>query len=44
MTLEEVKQVFSVLDLREQVIARLAIIAGVRPGKMFGLKLGPVGG
>jgi integrase len=38
MTLEEVKQVFSVLDLRERVIARLAIIAGMRPGEIFGLK------
>ena len=44
MTLEEVKKVFSVLDLREQVIARLAILAGMRPGEIFGLKWGRLEG
>ncbi len=37
MTIEEVKTFFSVLDLRERVIAGLAIIAGMRPGEIFGL-------
>jgi integrase len=35
-----VKKVLSVLELREQVIARLAIIAGMRPGEIFALKWG----
>jgi len=37
MTIEEVKTFFSVLDVRECVIAGLAIIAGMRPGEIFGL-------
>jgi integrase len=38
MKIEEVRQVFSVLDVREQLIARLAILAGMRPGEIFALK------
>jgi integrase len=38
MNIEEVNKLLSVLDLREQLIARLAIIAGMRPGEIFGLK------
>ncbi len=38
MTVEEVRQLFSVLDLRERLIARLALLAGMRPGEIFGLK------
>jgi integrase len=37
MTLEEVKKLFGVLDVREQLIARLAVLAGMRPGEIFGL-------
>jgi hypothetical protein len=44
MTIEGVNKVFAVLDLREPVNARLAIIAGMRPGEIFGLKMGPPGG
>jgi integrase len=40
MTIEEVRQLFSVLDLRERLIARLAVVAGMRPGEIFGLKWG----
>jgi integrase len=38
MTLEEVRQLFSVLDIRERLIAKLALLAGMRPGEIFGLK------
>ena len=38
MTVEEVRQMLSVLDVRERLIARLALIAGIRPGEIFGLK------
>jgi integrase len=37
MTIEEVRTVFGVLDVREQRIARLAIVAGTRPGEIFAL-------
>jgi len=37
MTIEEVRQMLSVLDVREWLIARLALIAGMRPGEIFGL-------
>ena len=39
MTLEEVRQLFSVLGLRERVIAGLAVLAGMRPGEIFALTL-----
>ncbi len=38
MTIEEVRTVFGVLDLRERLIARLAVLAGMRPGEIFALK------
>jgi integrase len=38
MTVEEVRLLFSVLDVRERLIARLAVLAGMRPGEIFGLK------
>jgi len=38
MTIEEVKQCFAVLDARERLIAKLAVLAGMRPGEIFGLK------
>jgi integrase len=38
MTVEEVRQLLSVLDVREQLIAKLALLAGMRPGEIFGLK------
>jgi integrase len=38
MTLEEVRQLLSLLDVRERLIARLALLAGMRPGEIFGLK------
>ncbi len=38
MTVEEVRQLFSVLDVRQRLIARLALLAGMRPGEIFGLK------
>jgi integrase len=38
MTVDEVRRLLSVLDVRERLIARLASIAGMRPGEIFGLK------
>jgi integrase len=38
MNMEEVRQLFSVLDVRERLIAQLAVLAGMRPGEIFGLK------
>ena len=38
MTIEEVRNMLSVLPVREQLIAKLALIAGMRPGEVFGLK------
>jgi integrase len=40
MTMEEVRLLFSVLDVRERVIAGLSVLAGMRPGEIFGLKRG----
>jgi integrase len=37
MNLEEVRQFFAVLDLRERVIGGLAVLAGLRPGEIFAL-------
>src|SRR5215475_1877402 len=37
MTIEEVRTLFGVLEVREQLIARLAVIAGMRPGEIFAL-------
>jgi integrase len=37
MTLDEVRQLFAVLGLRERVIAGLAVLAGMRPGEIFAL-------
>lgn len=38
MNREEAHQCFSVLEFRERVIVKLAILAGLRPGEIFGLK------
>lgn len=40
MTIEEVQKLFGVLEVREQLIARLAVLAGMRPGEIFALKWG----
>ena len=37
MNIEEVRKLFGVLNVREQLIARLAVIAGMRPGEIFAL-------
>jgi len=37
MTMEEVRTLFGVLDVRERLIARLAVVAGMRPGEIFAL-------
>lgn len=38
MTVEEVRKLFLVLDTRERLIAQLAVLAGMRPGEIFGLR------
>jgi integrase len=38
MTIEEVQLCFSVLDVRERLIAKFAVLAGMRPGEIFGLR------
>jgi len=40
MTIEEVRKLFSVLGTRERLIAQLAVLAGMRPGEIFGLTWG----
>jgi integrase len=37
---QEVQQCFSVLDVRERLIVKLAVLAGLRPGEIFGLQWG----
>jgi integrase len=37
MTIGDVKKLLEVLNVREQLIARLAIMAGLRPGEIFAL-------
>jgi hypothetical protein len=43
MNIREVRLCFSVLDERERLIKKLAILAGMRPGEIFA-PVGPVGG
>src|SRR6266446_1726582 len=44
LTIEEVKKVFSALvELRERLIVKLAILAGLRPGEILGLRRGRCG-
>jgi integrase len=38
MTLEEVNTCFSVLDLRDRLIVKLAVLGGMRPGEIFALR------
>lgn len=38
MTLQEVQTCFSVLDQRERLIVKFAVLAGLRPGEIFGLR------
>ena len=38
LTLEQVRLLFSVLELRERIISGLAILAGLRPGEIFALR------
>ena len=40
MTIKEVQICFGVLDQRERLIAKLAILAGMRPGEIFALTWG----
>lgn len=38
MTVADVQLCFSVLDLRERLIAKLAVVGGMRPGEIFALR------
>ena len=38
MTVEDVRACLLALDIRERIIASLAIVGGMRPGEIFGLK------
>jgi integrase len=38
MTLEEVKRACGISSLRERLIIKLAVLAGMRPGEIFGLR------
>lgn len=38
MTLKEVQTCFAALEPRERLVVKLAILAGLRPGEIFGLK------
>jgi integrase len=40
MSIEEVRTCFSVLETRERLIVKLALLAGMRPGEIFALKWG----
>jgi integrase len=40
MSMKEVQTYFSVLGQRERLIAKLAVLAGMRPGEIFALKWG----
>ena len=40
MTLKEVQLCFAALETRERLVAKLAILAGLRPGEIFGLQWG----
>jgi integrase len=42
LSLKEVKQIFDALNLRERLIVKLAVLAGMRPGEIFGLKRGRI--
>jgi hypothetical protein len=42
MTIEEVGICFRVLGLREKPIAKLAVLAGMRPGEIFALTWGEI--
>jgi integrase len=42
LSLKEVKRVFDTLGLRERLIVKLAVLAGMRPGEIFGLKRGRI--
>jgi integrase len=42
MTLEEVQKCFAALEQRERLIVKFAILAGLRPGEILGLKWGHI--
>jgi len=38
MTVEDIKRALGVLELRERLIFKLGVFAGLRPGEIFGLR------
>jgi integrase len=43
MTREEVQRCFTALELRERLIVKFAVLAGLRPGEIFALKWAHIG-
>jgi integrase len=43
LSLQQVRTVLSVLDLRPRLVFRLAVFSGLRPGEIFAIRLGKVG-
>ena len=43
MTVLEIRLALSVLDLRDALIFRMAVLLGMRPGEIFALRLGKIG-
>jgi len=44
MSKDEVRVALSVLDLRQRLIFRMAVVDGMRPGEILAIKLGKIGG
>lgn len=42
MTMDQIKLALTVLPLRERLIVKLAILAGMRPGEIFGMRRGRI--
>src|SRR4030095_9241261 len=42
LTLKEVNRVFELLELRERLIVKFAVLGGMRPGEIFALRRGGV--
>jgi len=43
LTLEQIGDVLQALDLRDRLVAKLCLLAGMRPGEVFALRWGSIG-